>query len=122
MSMSDKTEPKLPESWAELLELVQKLGNPATPPLTGPRTQPFPFVSPQPYIGPNTQIIGTCSLCGGPVTLPLIWGSVVPPTPTCAACGALPARGFGPVIDMRPGPEIKYTTTSNSVDPTKDQQ
>lgn len=44
-------------------------------------------------------VIGTCSLCGGRVTLPFVWHSVVPPVPTCESCGAVKAEG--PVIEMR---------------------
>lgn len=50
----------------------------------------------------NTQTIGTCSLCGGPVQLPAIWMAVVPPTPTCGRCGAVQKSSFGPVIEMEP--------------------
>src|SRR5690606_38862084 len=49
----------------------------------------------------NAQTIGTCSLCGGAVTLPHVWHSVVPPVPTCSTCGATAAR-HGPVIPMQP--------------------
>lgn len=42
---------------------------------------------------------GTCSLCGGRVTVPDHWLSVVPPTPTCEQCGAVAAE-HGPVIPM----------------------
>ena len=33
-------------------------------------------------------VIGKCSICGGPVSVPEIWHGVVPPTPTCERCGA----------------------------------
>lgn len=45
--------------------------------------------------------LGTCSCCGGPVTVPTIWHGVVPPVPTCEQCGAT-ARASGPVIPMEP--------------------
>jgi len=45
------------------------------------------------------MIIGTCSQCGGPVYLPDVWASVLPPTPTCMRCGAIAAK-HGPVIPM----------------------
>ncbi|MHC4619678.1 MAG: hypothetical protein ACYTEQ_18175 [Planctomycetota bacterium] len=48
----------------------------------------------------NEQIIGTCSICGGPVVVPMVFWSVVPPVPTCGRCGA--TKGHGPVIDMVP--------------------
>lgn len=44
--------------------------------------------------------IGTCSICGGAVTVPDLWGGVIPPTPTCSKCGAEKA-GHGPVIEMQ---------------------
>lgn len=58
----------------------------------------------------NSQTIGTCSLCGGPVTLPLAWYSVTPPVATCSRCGAVQAQ-HGPVIpmvrpDYVPGPFV----------------
>ncbi len=48
-----------------------------------------------------TRTIGTCSVCGGRVTVPDMWGGVVPPSPTCEQCGAV-AASHGPVIPMRP--------------------
>jgi hypothetical protein len=48
------------------------------------------------------QTIGTCSLCRGAVTVPNVWGGIIPPTPTCSSCGAKPANPHGPVIDMEP--------------------
>lgn len=48
------------------------------------------------------QTIGTCSICGGRVTVPSIWLAVIPPTPTCENCGATAAPNNGPVIPMVP--------------------
>lgn len=47
-------------------------------------------------------IIGTCSICKGPVTVPTVWYGLLPPTPTCRSCGAVPAPDHGPVIKMMP--------------------
>ena len=47
------------------------------------------------------KTIGTCSLCGGQVTLPTIWYGVTPPTATCSKCGATEAKNL-PIITMRP--------------------
>lgn len=47
-----------------------------------------------------TRTIGTCSLCGGPVTVPTAWYGAVPPVPQCAHCGATKAQPHGPVIEM----------------------
>lgn len=46
------------------------------------------------------QIIGTCSICGGAVTLPELWGGVLPPTGTCEKCGATEKPNHGPTIPM----------------------
>lgn len=55
-------------------------------------------------------VLGTCSLCGGEVRVPALYMSVVPPTPTCARCGATKAA-HGPVIEMqRP---TRTLTTAN---------
>ncbi|HIE5924928.1 TPA: hypothetical protein ACXN37_000165 [Stenotrophomonas maltophilia] len=66
------------------------------------------------------NVIGTCSLCGGAVCTPELWGGVLPPQPTCNRCGAV-AANHGPIIPMRrvekqsgpytakgPSPEINY--------------
>lgn len=45
--------------------------------------------------------IGTCSLCGGRVTVPEHWYGVVPPTPECESCHAT-AANHGPTIPMKP--------------------
>lgn len=50
----------------------------------------------------NVRVIGTCSICGGRVTVPSVYHSVVPPTPTCEKCGAVPRQSYGPVIPMVP--------------------
>lgn len=55
--------------------------------------------------------VGTCSLCGGPVQVPKHCLSVVPPTPTCAKCGARPKQDHGPIIEMerpQPSTEIRW--------------
>lgn len=56
------------------------------------------------------QIIGTCSLCGGPVEIPEAYVGV--PTKTCRDCGAVPAPGYGPVIQMvgKPKGALDYVT------------
>jgi len=46
-----------------------------------------------------TNIIGTCSLCGGRVVVPM---HSVNPTPVCETCGALAARPYGPFVPMQP--------------------
>ena len=48
------------------------------------------------------RIIGTCSICGGPVCVPTLWYGVNPPSPTCKKCGAVQRKSYGPVIDMDP--------------------
>lgn len=53
--------------------------------------------------------LGTCSLCGGAVTVPAIWHGVIPPTPTCSSCGAV-KREHGPIIEMQPSPSGRRLT------------
>ena len=49
----------------------------------------------------NEQIIGTCSLCRGPVVLPLVAWVTVWLGPRCKSCGAIPAQVYGPEIPMQ---------------------
>ncbi len=44
--------------------------------------------------------IGTCSLCGGPVQVPLVEDVFYSPRPTCTQCGARASEMYGPVIEM----------------------
>ncbi len=55
------------------------------------------------YPGYNARTIGTCSLCGGPVTVPAVWHGIIPPVPTCGQCGATAKQSFGPTIPMERG-------------------
>ncbi len=48
----------------------------------------------------SKKIVGTCGLCGGPVTTPLAFHSTTPPRPTCDSCGAHPQDSFGPTLPM----------------------
>ena len=52
--------------------------------------------------------IGVCSICGGDVTTPHAWRSIVPPPPEeCSRCGATRDEGW-PIIVMtrrRPPPD-----------------
>lgn len=57
--------------------------------------------------------VGTCSLCGGRVSVPRRWAGVTPPIPTCESCGATPRHPHGPVIEMR---WPRETRTNNGVD------
>ena len=45
---------------------------------------------------------GTCNQCGGRVTTPRAYMSVVPPIPTCERCGATKKQPHGAVIEMEP--------------------
>lgn len=58
-------------------------------------------------IPPGHTSIGSCSCCGGPVTVPSLWMGVVPPVPTCCRCGATPKSVPGPVIETE-RPRILY--------------
>lgn len=58
-------------------------------------------------------IIGTCSLCGGAVTLPACWMDLaVPPVPTCTTCGATKKQPHGLVIEMEK--RLGTSSVSNS--------
>lgn len=64
---------------------------------------PFPFTTP-PYsvpLPPGHTLIGTCSLCSGPVCVPTVWMGIGTPTATCAKCGAQAVADYGPIIPMR---------------------
>ena len=61
----------------------------------------------------NDRTIGTCSICGGAVTLPTFWWGVVPPTPECSKCGAHPKRAYGPTIEMEPAQQPMVTYSGN---------
>jgi hypothetical protein len=50
----------------------------------------------------GTQTLGTCSICGGPVTVPIVFHSIVPPVPRCESCGAHAAPKTWPVVPMVP--------------------
>lgn len=45
--------------------------------------------------------VGEYSLCGGSVTVPVVWMGVTPPVPTCRRCGATARPAGGKVIPMR---------------------
>lgn len=63
----------------------------------------------------SNLVVGTCGLCGGPVQVPAVWMAIIPPTPTCAHCGAVAAE-HGPVMEMRrPAPRYyEYTTAAGT--------
>lgn len=48
------------------------------------------------------MIIGRCSNCNGPVSVPANWMGTEPPRPTCTSCGAVKDDNDLPVIHMRP--------------------
>lgn len=54
----------------------------------------------------TTIAVGTCNQCGGRVSIPKLWMSVNPPTPTCEGCGSTLRNPHGPVLDMMPPPEV----------------
>lgn len=46
---------------------------------------------------------GTCSICKGPVMIPIRQYSTLPARPTCASCGATAKKDpYGPEIEMEP--------------------
>jgi hypothetical protein len=66
------------------------------------------------YIPPGKSVVGTCSLCSGPVTVHCPWHSIMPDSPQCERCGAIKKekRDYGPTIPMTPR---TYTTAESSV-------
>lgn len=62
----------------------------------------------------STTTVGTCSICGGRVTVPTFFHSIIPAVPTCEQCGAEAAQ-YGQVIPMKPAPRQIFTTTTNVV-------
>ncbi len=50
----------------------------------------------------SERTVGTCGNCGGAVTVPTVFMSVVPPVPCCKRCGAVPKQVHGPVVEMEP--------------------
>lgn len=46
------------------------------------------------------HVVGTCSLCGGPVCVPYIWSGTLPPVPYCKICNAVKKQPYGPVVEM----------------------
>lgn len=88
----------------KMLDWWRRNQNPTVPFKPGLIYQPTtPSLPPNTPFYPNQTIVGTCSLCGGPVGVPTIWGSVTPAVPTCLHCRAVKKdNGYGPTIDMRP--------------------
>ena len=60
-------------------------------------------------------ILGTCSLCAGPVSIPEAWHSTLPAVPTCQRCGAREKQPYGAVIEMEPRkrspPDLRVSNT-----------
>lgn len=50
----------------------------------------------------HKQVVGSCSQCGGVVSVATVYMSVNPPVPHCEKCGACAAPPRGPVIEMTP--------------------
>jgi hypothetical protein len=59
------------------------------------------------------EVLGTCSVCGGAVTVPRAWMGMLPPIPQCRSCGATKKQPNGPVIEMEPRPRhpVRVTTS-----------
>lgn len=61
--------------------------------------------------------IGTCGICGGPVSTPAVWHGIIPPEKKCEWCGAHPQEELGPVLPMkevRQGNIVEIRTTDNT--------
>lgn len=59
-------------------------------------------VFPTQTVYPGKVVIGSCSICGGPVLVHEVWHCTIPDVPTCGNCGAIKADNHGPVIPMVP--------------------
>ncbi len=60
-----------------------------------------------------TTTVGTCGNCGGPVRVPYVWYATIPPTPTCAYCGATAKQDFGPALPMNPPVRVQIKGNSD---------
>lgn len=58
-------------------------------------------------VASNRAVLGTCSVCGGPVSIPTLWEKPTPPVPICERCGAIKMDRYGPVIPMIPRTSVK---------------
>jgi hypothetical protein len=57
------------------------------------------------------NVIGTCSLCGGPVVVPSM---MINPVALCSRCGAARKTSYGPVIPMEPpSPARRYVDSDD---------
>jgi len=70
--------------------------------------------------GLNDRVVGKCSQCGGLVTLPEYFHSVVAPVPTCISCGAtvdeydnLPILPTKPIRPWRKQPYRRWPTRND---------
>lgn len=61
----------------------------------------------------SIEIVGTCGNCGGRVTVPTVYHSIIPPVPRCESCKATVAA-HGPVLPMNPSPRPRITTTTTT--------
>lgn len=61
------------------------------------------------------RAIGTCSNCGGRVSVPKAWMSVTPAIPRCESCGACMAQPHGPVVPMAPTKSMAVETQENAI-------
>lgn len=67
----------------------------------------------------SNMTVGTCSICGGRVSVPMVWHGIIPPTPTCENCGAVAAQ-HGPVIPMQPATPVRITYSGNTTPTIED--
>jgi hypothetical protein len=52
----------------------------------------------------SDRIVGTCSACGGAVTMSSTWFGTQPQIPSCRSCHGTPKNPYGPVVEIQPGP------------------
>ncbi len=64
----------------------------------------------------SAKIIGTCSLCNGPVAVVDPWLGTFPAVPACQRCGATKKDPYGPVIEMTPYKGLPGTIQPSTID------
>lgn len=65
------------------------------------------------------RVVGTCSICGGQVTVPQVWMGTVPPVPTCNKCYATAAPPELPVLPMIPHKPVEPIKIGTPVEPSR---
>ena len=65
----------------------------------------------------GTICMGTCSLCGGRVSIPRVFMGIITRVPTCESCHATAGASHGPVIPMTPAQKPIRITVGDKIPP-----